>query len=590
MINKPDNMPVSCGVYEFADADGNPLYVGKASNINERICSYFSSTCSARTRAMLDVAHTLTWVICSSEQEALLLEREKIKNTQPPYNIKLREGSGYSGIGVSIEKFPRVYPWRGSQPQHAHAFGPYPNVNSKVLMRALVSVYKVRSCSSSVYQEAKKTQKACLLFETGDCLGPCLKTVNVNEYAQACADLIEYLKKPKPGIVENMRQSITGLVEAEMFERAALVRDNVRALESLGSKQSVVGDIKNTLSVWSISRGFGFIGVCVIKVVNGVAGDVCMYESIDDLDLATGDLYEYVINNYRTLLGDLFAGKSRITKDACSLGRQAKTKQERNLVDLAEVNSLEALRGISTTAWLDPARTYRAINDLMKVTKSSLLFKRIECIDISHSSGSDTVGSLVVFDNGKLSPKEYRIVKLDTYNSNDYAAIGEIVKKRFTGNRLGLDTLPDLLIIDGGKGQVSAGIAAHKNSGVTSPVVICGLAKKFEEFYVQESKNPVLLGSSSDALMLLILLRNAAHNHALRNHRKIKNADISKRAPLLIRGIGYRSEQKLYEHFTSLESIANASQDALADVVGQRKADVIRLELSKRKRLDPTTL
>jgi excinuclease ABC subunit C len=590
MINKPDNMPMSCGVYEFADADGNPLYVGKASNINERICSYFSSGCSARTRAMLGVAHTLTWVICSSEQEALLLEREKIKNMQPPYNIKLREGSGYSGIGVSIEKFPRVYPWRGSQPQHAHAFGPYPNVNNKVLMRALVSVYKVRSCSSSVYQEAKKTQKACLLFETGDCLGPCLKTVNVNEYAQACADLLEYLKKPKPGIVENMRQSITGLVEAEMFERAALVRDNVRALESLGSKQSVVGDIKSTLSVWSISRGFGFIGVCIIKVVNGIASDVRMYESIDDLDLATGDLYEYIINNYRTSLGDAFTSNAIITKDACHLGRLAKTKQERNLVDLAEANSLEALRGISTTAWLDPARTYRAITDLRKVTKSLLPFKRIECIDISHSNGSDTVGSLVVFDNGKLAPKEYRIVKLDTYNSNDYAAISEIVRKRFTGNKLGLGALPDLLIIDGGKGQVSAGIAAHKNSGSTSPIVICGLAKKFEELYVQESKNPVLLESSSDALMLLILLRNAAHNHALRNHRDLKNVGISKRAPLLIEGIGFRSEQKLYEHFTSLESIINASQDALAVVIGQRKAEVAYLELSKRKRIEPTTL
>lgn len=574
-------MPQGPGIYEFADKHGNPLYVGKACNLEKRISTYFAASLSERTGAMLNAATKLSWILCTSEQEALLLEREKIKKLQPPYNVKLREGTGYSGLAVSMEKIPKVYPWRGKRPENAHIFGPYPQTNTRALVDALTTVYKVRSCYEHVFKTAKKTQKACLLYETNQCMAPCLVKTDLKEYNKACRDLIKYLQTPDDSLTLELRNVMTVLADGEKFERAGKVRDTIDALASLQTKQTIIREPVD-LTVWSISRGFGFIGVCVIEVTKGTIDSIRTYESIDNPHMNTGELYEYVVNNY-TAEHTLNVNAS-IAKEQTMFTRVAQNTYEQDLVSLAEINSAEAVRTMDTSSWIDPAKIYHALDGLTQIVGSSEPIRRVECIDISHHDGKNTVGSLVVFDNGSTQPKEYRVVNLGTMHSDDYLAVGEMVTKRFTGRKLGLGPMPDLLLIDGGKGQVAAGMKSLVPLSGTESVVLCGLAKQFEEIYIAGNKNPILLDESNDSLLLLMLMRNAAHSHALTKHRRLKNKEVTALTPLSIRGVGPVLESNLYKHFSTYESIMKATEADLVKVqsIGPRTAKAIRKALDKR--------
>ena len=582
MLEKPHNVPQGPGIYEFADEQGNPLYVGKAGNLEKRISTYFAAAVSDRTRAMLNAAAKLSWILCMSEQEALLLEREKIKKLQPPYNVKLREGTGYSGLAVSIEKIPKVYPWRGKRPEKAHVFGPYPQTSTRALVDALITVYKVRSCSEHVFKTAKKTQKACLLYETNQCMGPCLENTDPENYDKACKELVEYLRTPDDSLTLELRSVMSALSALEKFERAGKIRDTINALESLKTKQAVIREPVD-ITAWSVSRGFGFIGVCVIDVVKGTIESIRTYESMDNPHMGTSELYEYVINNYST--EHTSAMRTSIAREQPTFTRVAENDYEQELVSLAEINSAEAVRTMDTSSWIDPAKIYHALQGLTRMVGSFEPIRRVECIDISHHDGKNTVGSLVVFDNGNTQPREYRTVKLGTMNSDDYQAIREMVTKRFSGRKLGLEPLPDLLLIDGGKGQVAAGMQALTSLEGNEAVVLCGLAKQFEEIYIAGSKEPILLDESNDSLLLLMLMRNAAHSHALAKHRNIKNAKMTERTPLNIPGVGPILENNLYKHFTTWGSIMEATEAELAKVqsIGPMKARAIYNDIKERR-------
>lgn len=586
MVQKPHNVPQGPGVYEFADDRGSPVYIGKAGNLDKRISTYFARSVSDRTKAMLSVATKVSWILCTSEQEALLLEREKIKKLQPPYNVKLREGTGYSGLAVSTDKIPKVYPWRGKRPEKAHVFGPYPQTSTRALVDALITVYKVRSCQEHVFKTAKKTQKACLLYETNQCLAPCLVTTNIENYDKACGELVKYLKMPDDSLTRDLEKVMVELSSGEKFERAGKVRDTIRALESLKTRQAIIREPVD-VSAWAISRRFGFIGVCVVDVIKGTIESIRTYESMDNPHMNDGELYEYVVNNYSA---EHTTG-ANVAKEQTMFTRVAKSRYEKELVHLAELNSAEAVGTMDTSSWLDGAKVYHALQGLERLVCRAGPIGRVECIDISHHDGKNTVGSLVVFDQGSMQPKEYRVVKLGTMNSDDYQAIGEMVTKRFSGSRLGLKLLPDLLLIDGGKGQVAAGVQAMKSLNVSQMVTLCGLAKRFEEIYVAGSKKPILLDESNDSLLLLMLTRNAAHSHALAKHRNLKNTKITQRTPLNIPGVGAVLESNLYKHFVTYDSILAASQKDLQGVqsIGPLKAQSVHRSLQEKHRDGKTT-
>ena len=359
------------------------------------------------------------------------------------------------------------------------------------------------------------------------------------------------------------------------------MRDTIDALASLQTKQTIIREPVD-LTVWSISRGFGFIGVCVIEVTKGTIDSIRTYESIDNPHMNMGELYEYVVNNY-TAEHTLNVNAS-IAKEQTMFTRVAQNTYEQDLVSLAEINSAEAVRTMDTSSWIDPAKIYHALDGLTQIVGSSEPIRRVECIDISHHDGKNTVGSLVVFDNGSTQPKEYRVVNLGTMHSDDYLAVGEMVTKRFTGRKLGLGPMPDLLLIDGGKGQVAAGMKSLVPLSGTESVVLCGLAKQFEEIYIAGNKNPILLDESNDSLLLLMLMRNAAHSHALTKHRRLKNKEVTALTPLSIRGVGPVLESNLYKHFSTYESIMKATEADLVKVqsIGPRTAKAIRKALDKR--------
>lgn len=583
MVAKPNNAPDGPGVYEFSDEHGSPLYVGKALNLKKRLATYFAGGVSARTRAMLDAATKVSWTLCVSEQEALLLEREKIKKLQPPYNIKLREGTGYSGLAVSKERTPKLFPWRGRRPEQAHVFGPYPQTGTRALVDALITVYKIRSCTEHVFTNAVKTQKACLLYETNQCLAPCLKNTDRATYDKACDDLVKYLGKPDDSLTTGLRSTMARLSEEEKFERAARVRDTIGALESLTTKQVVVREPVD-ITAWAVSRGFGFLGVCAVDVVKGVVESIRTYESMDNPHSGERELYEYVINNHSP--EHAVPGRLNIAPEQTAFTRLPCDGYERDLVSLAKINSQEVIRTMDTSSWLDPAKVYHALQGLGRTVNSARPVQRVECIDISHHAGRNTVGSLVVFDKGGMQPAEYRVAKLGAMQADDYRAMEEMVTKRCSGRRMGLGALPDVLLLDGGKGQVAAGMKALETLGLKGEVAICGLAKQFEEIHLAGSGKPVVLARDNDSLLLLMLIRNAAHNHALGRHRRIKTAQLTERTPLNIPGVGSALEANLYHHFETYEGILTATEEDLARVpsVGPSRARKIRAELDTRRR------
>lgn len=605
-VSRPTDVPNTPGVYEFLDKSGRVLYVGKAKDLGRRVASYFPTDPAPRTARLVQQAANLRWVVCASEAEALVLEREWIHAKQPPFNIRLRAGAGYGGIHVSADTVVKLGVWRGRRPRTGISLGPYPGASARDLVDSLQLVFGVRTCDESTYRKAAQNQRPCLLGETGKCLAPCVGRVSVDEHNEAADALIKHLRRPDPRINERIEAEMRQLAAEENFEAAGRRRDQVKALDVLEQRQRVLGPggwDRVAVSLW---RDGDRIAVALTQVSDGAVSQVQTYLSVDDPMLSDDEAMALVLPSLD--LGDVRPLTSQMT----ALSRKARGDRERGLLAFTLAQARAACEREITTTRDDPSASAEAMARLASLLGVSGTLRRIECMDISHTQGRYTVGSVVVFHDGVARREEFRIVHLQDVDGDDYAAMRELVIRRTSGRRLGLVQLPDLLLIDGGPGQVAAAfdalntnslIPVNHNSGrtrsTTNPVsfadapesgaaldntnvthstesthgpetgpALAGLAKRFEELWPVNATRPVLIGAHDPVLHLLTSVRDHAHRHALDANRRRRERDALRTGLDNIPGVGAVRRRALLARFGTLDAVARAPVEELEGVTG----------------------
>jgi excinuclease ABC subunit C len=588
---RPTDAPRTPGVYEFLDATGRVLYIGKAKSLAERLASYFPrdpGDLHPRTRRMVENAVDLRWTVCASETEALVLEREWVLEKQPPYNVRLRTGSGYAGVALTQGDIPRLIPWRGRRPQRAESFGPYPGTPTGDLVDALALLFGVRTCDDAAYRQAEAQGRPCLLGETGKCLAPCVGRVDQQEHREAAIALKRNLRDPDPALAARLESEMQAFSADGLFEAAARRRDQLSALRTIGRRQRVAAPDMNVETL-AVARSGERIAVTLVSVRNGVVQEVEHFTAVDDPGLDDAELLETVL----ALLPER-PPAALLTEVAVPGARPPRGASERAVLAFARAQADEALVSASLRRD-DPALMAEAGAELAALLGVTKPVRRIECVDISHTAGRDTVGSVVVLVDGVPRKDLYRRVHLNDFGGDDYAALRLVVSRRLRPGGMGHDRPPDLFVIDGGPGQVAAAVAGRADavrqcaSGEReapawdpSIVPLVGLAKRFEELWPEGAQTPLRPDPASAVGLLLRHVRDEAHRHALGGHRRQRERSAIRTGLEQVPGLGPTRRKALLDRFGSIDAVASATPEDLAGVRGIGPALAARIHAAIR--------
>jgi excinuclease ABC subunit C len=604
---KLDNLPTDPGVYKFLDDDGSVLYVGKAKNLRSRVRTYFqqSRQRDGRIEVMVRKAIDVDIIITDTEVEALILENNQIKELQPRYNVNLRDDKTYPYICIKNERFPRVFKTRTVKQDGSKYFGPYTDVSKmNKMMDAIRSVFQLRTCSLDLSEEKIEAGKhdVCLQHHIDNCKGPC-------EGLQSEADYMETIEQVEK-LLNGQTQELIDLLEDEMhaqsdrhnFEEAARLRDQIQALQQYSQQQKVVSQDFADRDVFAIhlDRDDGIGCGVLFQVREGkMIGKRHKYlkriegRTDEELMLSFVENYYPDANFYpeEVLLShDPNAHPAQDTHALEELLRQKKGRQvpikvpqqgdKASLVRMATSNA-KLLVGEWKTQQMkrERDRIPESVKSLGEELRMDDLPRRIDGIDVSHHGGKETVASCVVFTDGTPRKSDYRTYKIRTTEEgrpDDYQAMREVVERRYSRMVDEDGPWPDLVVIDGGKGQLNAAVGVLRDLDVLDRFQVVGLAKRLEEIFRPGDSDPVLVGKDSPALQLLQKVRNEAHRFAVTYQRKRRKKKTLQSELLDIHGIGEQTAQKLLGEFGSVEKVKEAEEDALADVVGPAKAETVR--------------
>lgn len=579
-VHRPNDVPRTPGVYEFSDLSGRVLYIGKAKDLAARIAQYFPGErddLHPRTRRMLAHADAVRWIVCASETEALVLEREWVHAKQPPYNVRLRAGSGYTGIHVTDGPTPRLSIWRGKRPTDGKTFGPYPGVRASDLLDGLMLLHGVRTCDDATYRKAERARRACLLGETGKCLAPCIGKVDTEAHRRAAAELVANLERPGRDTGQRLTDEMQALAAAGNFEAAARRRDQLAALSLVGRRQRVATDGTDIDAV-AVERSGERLAAVRVRVRGGVVVAVDEYVAVDDPASSGPEILE-------TVLGQLAAADVRppgtvavpvIASATVDGTRIPRGEHERAVMAFAAAQAVETLsRGAFTGR--DAASSHEASRTLGEHLRLPAAPRRIECTDVSHTGGRHTVGAVVVLVDGEIRPDLHRRLHFGDGNvgGDDYAATEELVRRRLLPGGMGHTELPDLLLIDGGSGQVAAAVRGRKLAAAEattewdpSRVTIVGIAKRLEELWLENVASPLHLPAGDPALLLVQRARDEAHRYSLSGQRRRREKAALRTGLDDVRGLGPVRKRALLERFGTLDAVAAAPLTELAAVPG----------------------
>ncbi len=603
---KLESLPTAPGVYKFLDEEKSVLYVGKAKNLRSRVRSYFQNSRhrDGRIEVMVRKATDVDVIVTDTEAEALILENNQIKKLQPRYNVNLRDDKTYPYICIKNERFPRVFKTRTLKQDGSKYFGPYTDVSKmNKMMDAIRSVFQLRTCSLDLSTEKIEAGKydVCLQHHIDNCKGPCEGLQSEDEYMET----IEQVEK----LLNGQTQELIDLLEDEMqkesdqhnFEEAAQLRDQIQALKKYSRKQKIVSQDFADRDVFALhaDRDDGIACGVLFQVREGkMIGKRHKYlrqiegRADEELMLSFVETYYADANFYpeEVLLShDPNAHPAQDTHALEELlqqrkGRQVPTKvpqqgEKASLVRMAKSNA-KLLVGEWKTQQMKRERD--RIPESVKALKGELgmeeLPRRVDGIDVSHHSGKETVASCVVFTDGTPRKSEYRTYKIRSTEEgrpDDYQAMREVVTRRYRRMIDEDGTWPDLVVIDGGKGQLNVAVEVLNELGAFDRFQVVGLAKRLEEVYKPGGSAPVLIGKDSPALQLLQKVRNEAHRFAVTYQRKRRKKQTLQSELLDIYGIGPKTAQKLLNHFGSVTKVKEAPESELAEVVGPAKAETV---------------
>lgn len=581
--------PHKPGVYQFWDTENELIYIGKAKDLRNRVTSYFNNkdyTVNAKTRVLVSKIRNITFTIVDTEVDAWLLENSMIKKHQPRYNVLLKDDKTYPWIIIKNENFPRIFWTRRIIRDGSKYLGPYASVS---MMHAILDLiretYPLRTCNLALTRQNIDAGKfkVCLEYQLGNCKGPCQNFQTEDDYDQNIEEIKDILNGKIGNVLRKMKGDMDSASSNLNFELAHRLKRKYDLLENYQSKSTVVNSSITDVDVFNIASDEKYAFVNFLKVMNGTIIQTQTIELKKRLDESDEELLTLAISEFRSRYNshskevivpfDLDVDDSPIKFTVPKLGEKKK------LLDLSHKNvQFFKKEKIDQYEKLNPeVRTERLLTNMMKDLRMNQLPRHIECFDNSNFQGKYPVSAIVVFKDAKPSKKDYRHFNVKTVEGpNDFATMEEAVHRRYRRMLDESTELPQLIIIDGGKGQLSAALKSLKLLGIDKQVTVIGIAKRLEELYYPGDQYPLYLDKKSETLKIIQQLRDEAHRFGITFHRKKRDKGTLTTELELIEGIGKTSADKLLKYFRSVKKIKEATAEELQEVVNLKQAKAIR--------------
>jgi excinuclease ABC subunit C len=589
---KLDNLPTDPGIYQYKDRDGKVIYVGKAKNLRNRVRSYFQQgrPRDAKTQALVRKIADLEVIVTDSAVEALILEDTLIKKLRPRYNILLKDDKTYPYIRVTSEPYPRVFATRRIIRDGSKYFGPYTDVKYvRYLLKTIRSIFPIRSCDLNLNDETIGAGKfkVCLDYHIGKCEGPCEGLVSESHYREMIRQVSQVLNGKTRELEKTLEQDMVNLADAMRFEEAAAMRNRLKKLRDYSSNQKIVTEDRTDRDVIAFAAEDDDACAVIFKVRDGRLTGKQHHYLGGVLHMPQEEILENIIQrHYMTTdsvpeeiflpfeLGDDFEVIQRFLTDKRGEGRVQlvvpKIGDKQKLVAMAQTNARFLLTELKIQRMKRSDMVPRPVQSLQRDLRLKDPPRRIECFDNSNIQGSDPVSSMVCFIDGRPRRSEYRKYKVRTVEGpNDFATMKEVVGRRYSRVLKEGWALPDLVVIDGGKGQVSAATEVMKELGLEH-IPLIGLAKRLEEIVIPNERDTVLLPKSSSSLRLLQQIRDEAHRFAITFHRSLRQRRTLQTELTNIPGIGMKTVAKIFEKFGSVRGVQAATLEALQEELGPK--------------------
>jgi excinuclease ABC subunit C len=578
-------LPEKPGVYQFVDSFDNILYVGKAKNLRKRVASYFSRNQSGKTTVLLRRAADVRHIVVENESDALLLENNLIKKHQPRYNILLKDDKTFPWICIKREPFPRVFSTRTVIRDGSYYFGPY---TSMLMVRTLITLirqlYNLRTCSFSLTHENISAGKfrVCLEYHLGNCKGPCVGKQAEEDYNESITQIKDILRGNISTVMDHLRILMSRYAKELRFEEAQLIKDKIEILSKFRSRSAVVSNTIRNVDVFGLASEADRAYINYLKVVQGAIIQAYTIELRTRLEEDRESILGSAVTEIRQRLSSdspeiivPFRPDLQIDKVRYTVPRQG---EKLKLLELAERNAIyyKLEQRKKRMEHKPQERTGKYLEKLKNDLHMPVLPRHIECFDNSNIMGTNPVAACVVFRNGRPSKKDYRHFNIKTVKGpDDFSSMEEIVYRRYRRLIEEEAGLPQLIIIDGGKGQLSSAMKSIDMLGIRERVTVIGIAKKLEEIYFPGDSVPIYLDKNSTSLKIIQQLRNEAHRFGISFHRDKRSSDMVRSDLDRVKGIGPKTKELLLLHFGSVENIMRADREELEKLVGPSKTTLL---------------
>ena len=580
-------LPDKPGIYQYVDSEGKIIYVGKAKSLKKRVNSYFSKTHEdGKTRVLVSKISDIRTMVVDTELDALLLENNLIKKYQPRYNVLLKDDKTFPWICIKNEKFPRIFPTRRLIKDGSEYFGPYPSVKVMYTLLDLIkSLYPRRTCNLNLQPASIASGKfrACLEFHIGNCKGPCIGKESEEAYQETIQQIRQIIKGNISDLIKMLRKKMQDEAASYRFESAHEFKERIALLENYQSKSTIVNPSISNVDVYSILDSGGLAFVNYLRVIEGAIVQAQTIELKKRLDETPSELLSLGIAEMRQRFAsnakEIIVPLQPDFEDADIHFTIPQRGDKKQLLELSQRNVANYVREKTKQQELvDPERhTKRILEQLKKDLRMSGLPEWIECFDNSNFQGTYPVSAMVCFKNARPSKKDYRHFNVKTVEGpDDFATMHEVITRRYKRLLEEKAGMPQLIIIDGGKGQLSSALDALEKLGLRGKITIIGIAKRLEEIYFPDDPIPLYLDKKSESLRIIQQLRNEAHRFGITHHRKRREKGTIKSELNEIDGIGEHTTSKLLEEFRSVKRIRELSLEELTAAVGNQKAKIIR--------------
>ncbi len=580
-------LPDNPGVYQYFDEEEKLLYVGKAKNLKKRVSSYFNKDIyeNGKTQVLVKKIANIKYIIVNTELDALLLENTLIKKYQPRYNISLKDDKTYPWICIKNERFPRVFPTRNMVKDGSQYFGPYASVKVMNTVLGLIKqLYSLRTCNLNLTEQNIQANKfkVCLEYHLGNCKAPCVAKESELDYVQKISEIKEIIKGNVSVVARHLKSLLQQHVEKMEFEKAQLVKEKIDLLEKFQSKSTVVNPAINNVEVFSIITDDKNGYVNFLKVMNGAimqGHTIELKKKLDESDqelltLAIAELRERFNSDAREIIVP-FEIETEFPNVTFLVPQRGDKKQ---LLELS-LRNVEYYRKerLKQESLVDPERhTKRILEQMKKDLHLQEEPRHIECFDNSNFQGAYPVAAMTVFKDLKPSKKDYRHFNIKTVEGpDDFASMEEIIFRRYKRALDELQPLPQLIVIDGGKGQLSAALESLEKLGLRGKIGIIGIAKRLEEIYFPDDSVPMYLDKRSESLKIIQHIRDEAHRFGITHHRSRRDKGTLKTELTEINGISTSTAQKLLSHFKSVKKVKEATAAELEEIIGRAKGKIV---------------